>query len=216
VPPHRSTRGILIALVLIGLVACSDSSAGQSASVAPAPEPATGAAPWPRPPNTLQLARKAGLKPGTHEYFTFHIHAHLDVFVNGDLEPVPAGLGINIRDPGVQTGEVNGSPVYGGISRCARPCISPLHTHDTTGVIHVEAPRQTDFTLGQLFTEWAVRLDSTCVGGYCESGEFAVYVNGTRFEGDPATIVFADLQEIAIVIGTPPAGVPSTFDPSII
>jgi hypothetical protein len=216
VSPRQATGGALIGFLLIGLVACSDSSASQSAPAAPAPQPATGAAPWPRPPNTLQLARKADLKPGTHEYFTFHIHAHLDVFVNGDLEPVPAGLGINIHDPGVHTGELNGSPAYGGISLCARPCISPLHTHDTTGVIHVEAPRQMDFTLGQLFTEWAVRLDSTCVGGYCEPGEFAVYVNGTPFEGNPASIVFEDLQEIAIVIGTPPAGIPSTFDPSII
>lgn len=213
---RAATCRALLGLVLIGLVACSDSNANTTATVASAPEPATGAAPWPRPPNTLQLAEEAGLRPGDQEYFTFHIHAHLDVFVNGDLETVPAGLGIDINDPAVQTGTVNGSPAYGGITRCARPCISPLHTHDTTGVIHVEAPRQMDFTLGQLFAEWAVELDRSCVGGYCEPGEFAVYVNGTRFDGDPATIVFADLQEIAIVIGTPPAGIPSTFDPSII
>jgi hypothetical protein len=36
-------------------------------------------------------------------------------------------------------------------------------------------------------------------------------VNGKRFTGNPADIVLADRQEIAIVIGTPPATIPSEF-----
>ena len=32
------------------------------------------------------------------------MHAHLDVFVNGKPVTVPAGIGINIHDPGVQSG----------------------------------------------------------------------------------------------------------------
>jgi hypothetical protein len=37
-------------------------------------------------------------------------------------------------------------------------------------------------------------------------------VDGDRFEGDPATIELSDQKEIAIVIGSPPATIPASFD----
>ena len=95
---------------------------------------------------------------------------------------------------------------------CAQPCIAPLHTHNADGIIHVEAMQEEDFRLGQFFTEWGVKLDSSCVGGYCRpTAAFAVFVNGKRYTGNPADIVFADRQEIAIVIGSPPDSIPSGF-----
>ena len=39
---------------------------------------------------------------------------------------------------------------------CDKPCISPLHTHDVTGIIHTESSTHKDNTLGQLFVEWNV------------------------------------------------------------
>ena len=39
-----------------------------------------------------------------------------------------------------------------------------------------------------------------------------VYVNGTKFAGDPRTIPLSNLKEIAIVVGTPPAQIPNTAD----
>src|SRR5436309_12821748 len=91
---------------------------------------------WPAPPNPLALTRKAGLTPETHEFVFLHVHAHLDVFVNGRAVTVPAAIGINIHDPAVKRiAEPNGSFAYGGINPpCAHPCISPLHTHDTSGI----------------------------------------------------------------------------------
>ena len=41
--------------------------------------------------------------------------------------------------------------------------------------------------------------------------KIAVYVDGRQFKGDPRTIVLSDRKEIAIVIGTPPAQIPSAF-----
>jgi hypothetical protein len=38
-----------------------------------------------------------------------------------------------------------------------------------------------------------------------------VYVDGTEFMGDPSTIVFRDLQQIALVIGTPPQVIPRNY-----
>jgi hypothetical protein len=104
-------------------------------AVVAVPSPRTTKAPWPRAPDALELARRAGFTPKTHEFFAYHVHAHLDVFVNGRQIRVPAGIGIDIADPAVHRFvEADGTFGYGGINpACKHPCISPLHTHDPTG-----------------------------------------------------------------------------------
>jgi hypothetical protein len=204
------------------LAACGGGSEAASPTTAtpattavpqPAPTPAEGAAPWPAPPDPMELARRAGLEPGRKETLVYHVHAHLDVFVNGEPVLIPSGIGIAIDDPGVQSGEAFGGPAYGGIRQCEQACISPLHTHDVTGVLHTESLTQTPNRLGQFFTEWDVRFDESCVGGYCEpEASIAVYVDGEPYEGDPGDIALTDRLEIAVVIGTPPAVIPPNFD----
>ncbi|HKP17863.1 MAG TPA: hypothetical protein VJT84_05235, partial [Gaiellaceae bacterium] len=178
-----------------------------------APRPAQGAAPWPAPPDPLRLTRAAGLQPEPKETLIHHVHAHLDVFVNGKRVLVPAGIGINIHDPGVHTFDVpDGSKAYGGIQLCDQPCISPLHTHDNTGILHTESASPVPNRLGQFFTEWNVRLSRQCVGGYCRPKSVQIFVNGKRYEGDPRAILLTDRKETAIVIGTPPKKIPSKAD----
>src|SRR5947208_1867045 len=108
---------------------------------------------------------------------------------------------------------VDGTEAYGGIAPpCKQPCISPLHTHDDSGILHTESAKANPNRLGQLFTEWDVRLDSTCVGGYCRPGSSVlVYVDGGRYIGDLADILLSDRKEIAIVIGTLPDKIPTAF-----
>jgi len=102
-----------------------------------------------------------------------------------------------------------GTKTYGGIRLCAKPCISPLHTHDTTGVLHTESATPTPNRLGQFFTEWGVRLDKSCVGGYCRpQAPIAIFLDGKRYNGDPRSIGLANHLEIAIVIGSPPSTIP--------
>jgi hypothetical protein len=201
------------AFAVLALAGCGGGGVDVPRDVQPAPTPSSGAAPWPAPPDPLALARRAGLRPETHEFFAYHVHAHLDVFVNDQPVPVPAGIGINIRDPAVHHVVENGSDVYGGIAPpCSRPCISPLHTHDVTGVLHTESARSHPNRLGQFFTEWGVRLDRKCVGGYCaRTASVLVYVDGHRYTDDPAGILLTDHKEIAIVIGTPPKTIPTKF-----
>ena len=116
-------------------------------------------------------------------------------------------------DPGVTRFDDPGGISYGGIELCTKRCISPLHTHDTTGVLHTEAPANETNTLGEFFVEWGVRLDERCVGGFCEpEAPIAVYVDGEPYGGDPAEIALENLREIAIVIGSFPSEVPSTYD----
>jgi hypothetical protein len=184
-----------------------------AAASAPAPKPARGAAPWPAPANPLPLIRAAGLEPERKETLIHHVHAHLDVFLNGKRVRVPAAVGIDIRDPGVRRFKLpDGSTAYGGIQLCRKPCISPLHTHDDTGILHTESASPIPNRLGQFFTEWDVRLTRSCVGGYCRPAGIAFYVNGKRYSGDPRGILLTNHKEIAIVIGTPPKKIPRTGD----
>ncbi len=149
-------------------------------------------APWSAPTaNVSALIRRARLPALPQEMLEYHLHSHLDVFVDGKAMPVPAELGID-RAEGV---------------------LSPLHTHDNTGLIHVENNEEAEFRLGQLFAEWDVRLDAACVGSYCRATvPVKYYVDGEEHTGDPATITFERHREIAIVIGTPPSRIPRTYD----
>jgi hypothetical protein len=204
-------RWCLIASVL-ALAGCG--AGKKTVAQGPAAEPVQGAAPWAAPKNPVALTRKAGLVPETHEFVFLHVHAHLDVFVNGKPVTVPAAIGINVKDPAVtRIIEPNGLVAYGGINPpCATPCISPLHTHDTSGILHTEAKQDQFNSLGEFFTEWNVRLDRKCVGGYCKpAAPFTIYVDGDPYTGEPRGIQLQDSREIAIVIGTPPTSIPSTF-----
>jgi hypothetical protein len=161
----------------------------------------------------LERTVAAGLEPELVEHLTYHVHAHLDVFVDGESITIPAGIGINIDDPDVRKfDEPDGSVAYGGITLCAKPCISPLHTHDETGIIHTESASPKPNTLGQFFIEWGVALSDSCVGEYCGPKPIAVYVNGEPYTQDPRAIELTDQTEIAIVIGTAPPQIPKTAD----
>jgi hypothetical protein len=199
---------------IVGVLGAVAVTATAATVVKPAPKPAHGAAPWPAPANPLRRTLAAGLAPERKETLTHHVHAHLDVFVNGRRVVVPAGIGINIKDPGVKVfrDTPDGSKAYGRIELCAKPCISPLHTHDNTGVLHTESASPVPNRLGQFFTEWGVRLGRACVGGYCRPSNIEFYVNGNRYGGDPRAILLTDRKEIAIIIGTPPKKIPKTAD----
>jgi hypothetical protein len=194
-------RTLAVALLLCAVFACAAAAAA----------PRTSKAPWPRPNDTLSLTAIAGLKPETHEFFDYHVHAHLDIFVNARRVRVPGGIGIDITNPAVKRLRLpNGTFAFGGISPpCKSPCISPLHTHSSDGILHTESQNHRPNELGQFFTEWRVRLTGKCVGGYCTEVRF--YVNGKRYRRDPRTIQLTDHKEIAIVIGKPPAVIPSAF-----
>lgn len=144
------------------------------------PVPGVPVPPWPLPTDTAAAIQAAGLPLLTNmAQVAYHIHIHLDVFYNGKPVTVPADLAI---DP-------NGA------------FLSALHTHDTSGVIHVESPDiSAHLTIGQLFTEWAVPL----------TGALA-YDNG-QLMPNAASVVLQNLHEVAIVYGTPPAQIPTTFD----
>jgi hypothetical protein len=212
---------VVCVLGLVALAGCggggsesSSGSADECSQFGAAPLERTTKAPWPAPKNPMALACKAGLVPEKAEFLQYHVHAHLDVFVNGKPVVVPAGIGIDLDHPAVRA-DTNASDVVIGAGltqECDEPCISPLHTHDLSGLLHTETKTPSPNQLGQFFTEWAVRLTSDCVGGYCKPDvPIKIYVDGEVETGDPTQIELSDLREIAIVIGTPPATIPKEF-----
>jgi hypothetical protein len=116
-----------------------------------------------------------------------HIHAHLDVYVNGKKATVPASVGIDFQ----------------------QQFITELHTHDATGVIHIESPTVTRFSLGQFFGEWGVKLTRSCLGRYC--GAVRWWVNGKAQTGDPAAHVLRAHEEIVVAAGARPRVVPKSY-----
>jgi hypothetical protein len=119
-----------------------------------------------------------------------HYHLHLDIFVNGRSEPVAASIA---REDGTT--------------------FSPVHTHASSGMIHIEASHTQRFTLGMLFTEWGVRLTADCVGGYCRPGTpISAYLDGHRTSEAMPNIALRKGREIALVIGSPPSSIPSRWD----
>ncbi len=168
---------------------------------------------WPAPQDPIERTSAAGLESERKEVLTQHVHAHLDVFVDGAPIEVPAGIGINIADPEVRRFDLPDDSIsYGGIERCRKPCISPLHTHDETGILHTESATPEPNLLGQFFTEWGVRFNESCVGEYCDPEAIAFYVDGRPYTEDPRGIELTDRKEIVIVIGTPPAQIPKRAD----
>jgi hypothetical protein len=109
-----------------------------------------------------------GIQCNRTEQLTYHEHAHLTILLNGASEPLPALIGI----PGGATG----SP----------QCFYYLHTHDTTGVVHMEAPAARTFTLGQFFDVWGQPLSRTTATNL--SGKLRFYVGNKLYTGDPRKI----------------------------
>ena len=111
-----------------------------------------------------------------------HTHQHMDIFQDGKKITVPAGIGVDKTE---------------GI-------ISPLHTHDETGVIHVESDDVRDYTLGQFLKIWGVIINKT--------DKIKVYVNGKKINGDYQKIVLEPYQEIVIDFGKDlPKSIPSKY-----
>ncbi len=120
----------------------------------------------------------------------FHVHQLLHIYADGILVPVAANVGID-ESQHVETA---------------------LHTHDQSGVIHMEADRPFRATLGDFFKVWGLAFGPDHIGGLKASGDKAlqVFVNGRPIT-DPAAHVFAKNDDIVIVSGSTD-GVPLVSD----
>lgn len=115
----------------------------------------------------------------------YHIHALLSIYRDGSRLALP-----------------------GSVGRAA--CNYEMHTHDGSGVVHIETDVAKVFTLGQFFALWGQPLGTTAVAGLAGTPTFYVIDNETvtRVTTDPAALTLDAHREIVIVTGTPPVEVP--------
>lgn len=144
----------------------------------------------PRAPAALTID---GIQCSSFEQLVFHIHSHLDIFINGKPFTIPAQIGII---PG--------------------KCFYWLHTHDESGVIHIESPVSRNYTVGQFFDIWNQKLNNTQVLDNVahDRNPLSVYINGVKV---PNGVNYRDIKlrahdEIAIVYGSPPVSIPSRYN----
>ncbi len=92
-----------------------------------------------------------------------HWHPELSIYIKGQIQEIPANAGNH----------------------------SLMHTHDTTGVIHLHPANklvlENDVKLGKFFKLWGKKFSSTCILDSCNSaeGKVKMTVNGienTEFE----------------------------------
>jgi hypothetical protein len=182
--------GALMALALILAVAgCGSSSPSTTNAIASGAAPPglvitgpglqTSPGPWPAEyAHLLERRKELGLPPVGNE--KFHIHAALHIYKQGLLLPVAALIGLE-PSKGIETS---------------------LHTHDSTGIIHMETVHPYRFTLGDFFKVWGVKLGPEQVGGLRGLGgdKLHFYVNGHTLT-DPAAYVMHNGDNISIGYG---------------
>jgi hypothetical protein len=108
-----------------------------------------------------------------------HFHVHLAIYVEGQAVTVPQGIGIPA----------------GGF------CFYWLHTHLTDGVIHIEAPSQGVYTLGQFTDVWAQTMQASVLTGTSLLGhplkghQLAIW---TSVDGQPAQRYTGNLRNLVL------------------
>ncbi len=124
-----------------------------------------------------------GIECNTNEFTSFHIHAHLDFYVNGNHLTVPERIGI-----------------------VDNKCLYWMHTHDASGVIHIESPKSQEFTLQQFIDIW-----KTTEGFPIQGSTPKIFVNGQSVNSISNDTKINGHDEIALVYGNIPPVIPSFY-----
>lgn len=127
-----------------------------------------------------------GIECGGMEYSTLHVHPHLAIFIKGVQAQVPRLIGAAPVPP--------------------QGCLYWIHTHDATGIIHIESPvlaptGSSGFILGMFFDIWGQPLSRDNVAGF--SGPVTAFVNGQKYDGDLRAIPLISHQQITLEVGAP-------------
>lgn len=113
-----------------------------------------------------------GVYCSANEQSVYHIHAYLKIYIDGTNVPLVANTGI--------------APM-GVTSNANVTCLYWLHTHDASGVIHIESPTTKIYTLSQFFDIWQQKFSSATSPFPTElssSTGWVIYVNGKQVNTD--------------------------------
>ena len=119
-----------------------------------------------------------------------HIHAHLSIYINGASVPLVANTGI--------------API-GVTSQANVTCYYWLHTHDASGVIHIESPTTKPFTLNQFFDVWEKFSSSSSAfpTQLLSSAGWTIYVNGKQVNTDFSHLLLHAHDLVTIAYNSP-------------
>jgi hypothetical protein len=187
--------GIVVAAVLIAgvLIAATSGGSSHKATAVSGSKSQTGLletpAPWAPQYGQLQARVQAfGFPPQSD--VGYHVHAVLRIYVEGKQVTIPEKIGIDSTEE----------------------FLAPLHTHDTTGVIHIESSQVYPFKLGQFFTIWGVKFTNTQIGSYTagNGNVLSVYANG-KLVPNPVEYVMKAHDHILVGYGKP-GSFPTSFE----
>jgi hypothetical protein len=139
-------------------------------------------------PQRLQSAAQtgrpiAGISCDAMEGQRLHIHQHLLILDHGKPVAIPPNVG--------QSPE--------------RRCLYWIHTHTPDGIVHIEAPQDRTFTLGDFFLVWGQPLSRRqAASARAKTGApLKVWVDGRAYKSDPNKITLAAHTDIVIEAGPP-------------
>jgi hypothetical protein len=143
-----------------------------------------------------------GVPCGSTEMLQVHYHAMVEIYVDGQKQQVPAGVGIVEPD-----GQGSGPHLA---SNGSQACLYWLHTHQATGMVHVESPNHDTYTLGNLFDIWGQPISSTAFMNFPVDSSHKLVIdlfdaNGkmTAYTGDPRNVPFADHETVVVLYNSP-------------
>ena len=124
---------------------------------------------------SVKTNRELALTCTTDMATQFHIHPHLEIIINGVKQEIPANIGVTPK------------------------CMNSLHTHDNTGVLHVESPEQRDFTLADFFAVWDKTFSKDQIFDHKIEDTHIIKetINGTEVQ-DYENTILRDKDEIII------------------
>ncbi|HTJ25725.1 MAG TPA: hypothetical protein VMA36_06115 [Candidatus Limnocylindria bacterium] len=143
----------------------------------------------------------------------YHQDVHVSLFVRGRQLAVPLGIGMI----GPQVAPYPSGPYAGGAYAGNDDCVYWMHTHDATGIVHVE-PQEAHqtFSLAQFFDVWGQELTRSRAATY--RGKVRIFrwhigdqhprVTEVTRESGAATFASRSHDEITVQVGPPWAPLP--------
>jgi hypothetical protein len=130
------------------------------------------------------LSSMSGLLTPSNK-MVLHNHVNVNVTYNGQAIMVPEHIGI------VQIGKADDPLLYGdhSLDKYGMEGMSPLHTHDNSGTVHVEANTKRDFTLGEFLDVWkGLDINGKIVQASLNGNSVSDYRNIILNDGDSISL----------------------------
>jgi hypothetical protein len=130
-----------------------------------------------------------GIRCDQGEQSAYHIHVLLAIYINGTQRQVPGQIGI---------------PADGS-------CLYWMHTHDASGIVHIEAPGSVALSIVNFLDIWAQQFPFLGFPQELYQPGWYAFVNGQAV-ANIAALPLQDQYVIALAYNSPNAAPAASFD----